>query len=62
MVSPFLLSLSASRRVWQIHAGREDGAVTASQHGHSHFRGIISGRSTTVRRSSARVTGFYAKI
>ena len=32
---------------------------TASQHGLSRFRGIISGRSASVRRSSARVTGVY---
>ena len=30
--------------------------------GLSRFRGIISGRSSSVRRSSARVTGFCANI
>ena len=34
--------------------------MTASQHWLSRFRGIINGRSTLVRRSSIRVTGFCA--
>ena len=34
--------------------------LIASQHKLSRFRGVISVRSTSVRCSSARVTGFYA--
>ena len=30
--------------------------------GLARFRGVISGRSNSVRRSSARVTGFRARI
>ena len=42
--------------------GSEDWAVTASQNRCSRFRGVISGRSTSVRRPSVFVTGFYASI
>ena len=36
--------------------------LTASQNELSRLRGVVSGRSTSVRRSSARVTGFNASL
>ena len=41
---------------------REDGAVTVGQHGLSRFRGVISDRSTSIRRLLARITGVCASI
>ena len=44
---------------WLVGGAR---TLIASQHRLSRFRCVISGRSTSVRRSSARVTGFHASI
>ena len=52
------LAIGPSVRVWA-NSGRAR-TLTAGQHG-LRCLGVINGRLTSVRRSSARVTGFYAR-
>ena len=51
-----MTSLAAVSVYWSVRARER------VSDGFPRFRGVISGRSSSIRRSSARVTGFCASI